>query len=537
MPEKALAPGCKIIAITQPLSTVVRKREGGLLYQTTYGDSYGLHEHTVEQELKTMQNRHLFATPEPELDSEEWKHFERTYRRLGRALGQVDPLPLRRLLVGRSGRKKRRFYKGIMDYLREGISRKDAIVTQMQKLEFYATEKLETKEDRGIQFRSVKFNVATGRFYKAIEARLCGYHHRGPVPHHPVAKGLTPQQCCERLFFWASQFECPVFFLLDHSRFDAHVNRAMVRLAIKQASWNVKYDQEYIKCMEWGFKVRGYTAGGIVFQVCAKRKSGDIWTGGENSELNDAMLVSFLEMRRVKKYVRTVNGDDSYIIIEKRDLHKMWGIEDFMRKLGMVTEVAYTEDIWKVEFCQMRPCLLPSGITFVRNPYKVAGTIGQTPQNVCGEQLQKIVRSSALSELAMGPGCPVTTPLAKKILKDLGNGKVIETAKMLYKQQAWGFNIQDVKVDEVPDPDFFARFTMWKSWGIDPGEQEMLEALPLERVQAKVAEGKVKPKRAEIYEPFDDPDDSGAVESHCDCGACPTYPTGEDALEFVWRWI
>lgn len=492
---------------------------------------FGLHSHTIDQELKTICNRHLFATPEPELDSPEWAMFVKQRKRLGRALGKVEMTPIRVLLEGRAGRRRKRFYEGALQYVQKGVDFRDSRVTEMQKLEFYEDAKLEVKEDRGIQFRSVCYNVALARYLHGVEERLIGTHYLG---HHPVVKGLTPQQRCQRLFTFASEFEDPVFLCADHSRFDAHVNVELLKQEHLVYKRCCPQTNELNSLLRWQLKNLGKSKGGIRYKMRGKRMSGDINTGLGNTVLNVCMLAAWLEFNCCSKYRLMVDGDDSVIILDRLEFETFEvAIEEFMLKLGMETEMDVVHDIWKVDFCQSRPVLLPGGPTFVRNPFKVMTTMGRTAERRDDVTMQMVMRSSALSELAVAPGAPVTNELAFKVLDHYGNGRYLKTNKQIYREEAYGYNIADVDVSSIPAPDPYSRYTFWLAWGIDPGLQEIYEGLDIDFYAPKCRDSKQKSIRNVEYEVPLDVEDLGVVHPRCDCAECPRY----DAEHLVDRWL
>jgi len=85
--------GCKMIALGPPLVT----RALGIR-------EYGLHAHTVDQELRTLHNRHLFETPEPDMWCPEWHGFKKQLRRLADEIGYVPIATNTQVLEGKFGR-------------------------------------------------------------------------------------------------------------------------------------------------------------------------------------------------------------------------------------------------------------------------------------------------------------------------------------------------------------------------------------------------------------------------------------------------
>lgn len=228
MPVKELAEGCKILE--KPVDRVIVNRRGAIYCQPLeFAREYGLHEHTIDEEYRTLVNRHLFDTPEPDCGSAEWEELRRQVRLLSRQIGRVPRAKFTAVIGGKDGRKKKRYWGGINKYLRDGLSVRDSRITEMQKLEFYETSKIPIKEDRGIQFRSTQYNAALSSHLWNIEHRLIHLHDGG---HRMVMKGLQPDERFRHILCGTEGMKNPRFFLLDHSRFDAHVHLKLLMLSL-----------------------------------------------------------------------------------------------------------------------------------------------------------------------------------------------------------------------------------------------------------------------------------------------------------------
>nr|QZZ63333.1 hypothetical protein [Nelson wasp-associated virus 1] len=520
MPFKQLAEGCRITKLPENLDHVVCNRAGTVMVRGVHVPiEYGLHKHRVMDELQTICNRHLMKTPDPELGSEACKEFKKVIYGLSRQIGKVRSATIQDVLRGKTGRRKKRFMQGILELRDQGVMRKDARITEMQKLEMYDSTKIATKEDRGIQFRTVKYNAALARELHNIEERVIGMH---PDGYHPVMKGATPQQRAERIAIGQSRFKKPLYLLLDHSRFDAHVNEYLL-------------DQEhrfYLRCrrgnpflrrlLRFQYINRGRTKGGIGYVSRAKRMSGDINTGLGNTVLNYCMLRAWLNCSGVNGHIY-LDGDDSVIIVEDDDKGKLLPVEEFMLNFGMVTICETVTEFWKVEFCQSKPVLVDGTVRFVRNPHKVMATVGQSAEVldpiVAGDNL----RASCLCELAMNGNCPVISKYCRRILDYVGNGPVRFSPSLLWKAEQYG-----IKFEAPPEvePSDESRYTMWRAWGIDPGMQEVYEQ------QHQIFSGfidtrKRKPKKLRELVYDAEEEWSGYSEPACGCEQCPTYLSDE----------
>lgn len=529
-PAKELAEGCAILKV--PEDKVVVDRRGAVFARPIETErKYGLHEHTIDEELRTLCNRHLFATPEPELESEEWKEFLKQVKLLSRQIGRVPRCKFSELLKTKSGRKMRRFWGGIQKYLEEGVSAKDSKITEMQKLEMYDVTKIEGKEDRGIQFRSTVYNAALASHLWNIEHRLIHLHDG---PHRMVMKGLKPDDRMRHIACGTENMKKPVFFQLDHSRFDAHVNEHLLRAEHSVYAYCRKRNPEMMRLLKMQRKNIGRSFGGIVYKMKAKRMSGDVNTSLGNTILNLCMLRSWLSFNEVEGRI-FLDGDDSVVIVEAEDVEKLGSFEDYFLKLGMKTEGSTTEDLWQVEFCQSRPCWIGGTVKAVRDPLKVISTIGVTAGSHETKEMKRVVAATCLCEDAInGPSCPVIAPFLRRVYERVEHVDPQAGENIRWKVENGNIDIHEHEIGpaSVTEED---RYWFFRTWGITPGEQLMMENQLIEFNPTTVAnEDKKLKKPKEMEYPVDW--DWGFCVRGCECDDCPTV-TEERVVDCVSRYL
>jgi len=395
--------------------------------------------------------------------------------------------------------KRLRFGQGMARYCKVGVRRQDAYLTEMQKLEFYDVDKLQGKEDRGIQFRSPTYNAALARHLHYIEHR-CYARARNPDGTPKIAKGRSPLERGLIMAAMCKRFNNPKFYLLDHSRFDAHVNEHLLRQEHKAYLRERGYNKELRELLNEQMGTMGFSHGGIVYKTRGKRSSGDLNTGLGNSRLNMAMLEAYLQFAECEKFSIFLDGDDSVIIVE--DDVELTGIEAFMLKLGMVTEVEVADCLEKAEFCQSRVCWGALGPVMVRNPLKVLDVLTKSPRFLDEKQRRGVLAASALGELMQAPGVPVLSVAASSLLTFACSLPRFTTPCAYERFMVYKTNNIVVEVDETMRESFdFA-------WDITPQLQ-----MAIEEYYRDIADGAttmppiVPPKskcKAEDFETWDD---------------------------------
>jgi len=511
--------GCRMIALGPSLAT----RALGIR-------EYGLHAHTVDQELRTLHNRHLFETPEPDMWCPEWHGFKKQLRLLADEIGYVPIATNMQVLEGKFGRIRKRMREGLNQYYREGVERKQSRLTEMQKLEFYEVDKLAGKEDRGIQYRTVVYNAALSRHLRNIEHRLmsCVGRNKSGLPF--MAKGRSLDERAVLLLRMADGYTNPVFVNLDHARFDAHMHYKLIVAEHSVYKRCRNWHPELVKLLNWQLTATGISKGGVKYMTRGKRGSGDVNTGLGNSEVNAGFIFSWLEASGVRGDV-LLDGDDAVIIVEKSDYDKLLPIEEYMLKLGMETVVERVDDISEVEFCQARVVLGKFGPYFCGNPLKFLETMTMTAETRGAESAFQVFRSSVVGLATQNPSCPMLKPFLKWC--EANPGFAVMPQSMRYRMRTYKMG----PVAVVPlweEPTMEQRLSFGKAWGISPAEQIAFEdSATVDAILRRVRESKVrvKPESATEGLLFDDGwVDQGYVEDSLD------LLWGNQTVEFREYW-
>ncbi|UHM27702.1 MAG: RNA-dependent RNA polymerase [Fushun diaea subdola tombus-like virus 2] len=461
-----------------------------------------MHEHTIEQELKTLTNRHLFDTPEPNVESQAWKTFRKTLRDLTKKIGYVELAPARQVVEHRVAMKRRRFGKGMELYFREGVKEKHSNITMMPKLEFYDVEKIPIKEDRGIQFRNPVYNAALARHLHNIEPAIYrALVNKDGTPI--VAKGYSTIERAMIMHEMAKRFKKPMFVMADHSRFDAHVNPKLLLEEHRTYLRLRNYSGELKELLKWQESSTGFSHGGIKYKVKGKRMSGDLNTALGNTLLNWAMLDSYCKDSDIDANI-FLDGDDSIMCMEEQEIPSL---SEYCAQFGMETVVEITDDIRKAEFCQCRVIYTKRGPVMCRNPFKVLECMTKCPRRLMTEAEQNAVLSaSALGELMQSPGLPMLAPACAALHRIANCAPAFQTVDAFYS-----FQKRETRavVEEVDD---FARVDLEVAWGIPLGDQLAVEAYYTQQVpmdapirwpkqNCKIYNFEIDDDLAKLYEP------------------------------------
>jgi hypothetical protein len=326
-----------------------------------------------------------------------------------------------------SGAKRARYQRACDDYIRDGITQKDALIKMFVKPERFNPDAKVCPDPRAIQFRGAKYCVALARFLHPIEEHIyeltcCS---AGVPQTRNVAKGLNSVTRAELLCQKASYFDDPVFISLDASRFDKHVDDKL--LAIEHSIYlKSNGNLEFMMLLSWQLVNHCFTNLGMVYKVKGRRMSGDMNTAVGNCLLMLMMLLAFFTTLGITKWDTLDDGDDSVSIVERRDLDKVLAsAHSIFLTFGHEIKVEkVTDDLSKVVFCQCSMIeYAPGRRKFVRE-FRAVMSKSLTGVRHWDNNTyrRKVLIAIGTCELVLCLGVPVLQEFALAILRNAKRG-------------------------------------------------------------------------------------------------------------------
>jgi hypothetical protein len=269
--------------------------------------------------------------------------------------------------------------------------------------------------------------------------------------------------------YW-DDFKEPVAVLLDGSKFDAHMKEESLSAYIKNLEDSYKkagihFDFSWL----WNqlVNISGYTQNGIKYRTRGSGMSGNWTTTDLNSDINEINIrtvihVSFQQKQLdIPKYHVVVVGDDSVVMIEKKDSLNL-DIELF-KYVNQDVKLEVVSNFSEIEFCQCRPVMLQGCWRMVRNPLRALSRMAYVEKDY--GNWSKYLSSVGLCELACSHGSPILQSLALSFIVASGYSKPLRN----YKD-----NIEGTK-PQVTEILFTDRLNFYDSFGITPDEQISIE--------------------------------------------------------------
>lgn len=231
------------------------------------------------------------------------------------------------------------------------------------------------KGPRMIQSRHPCFNISLGRFIKPLEHKF--YRHQNTIGEPPhIYKCMTLHEQGEALLRTLRMFKHPVFVLLDHTEFDAHITTDHIRgeNEFNTSRFHPKHRRELRTLQNNFLRNRCKTRNGVSYKTIGTRMSGDVTTGYNNSVTNYCILEDVFEDT---PHFTIVNGDDSIVIVEAGT--PLPDVSTF-RRYNMETKIDRITDVLEeVEFCQNRLVILDDGSGYMMpNMERILSRFGRT---------------------------------------------------------------------------------------------------------------------------------------------------------------
>lgn len=324
------------------------------------------------------------------------------------------------------------------------------------------------KAPRAIQYRDPCFMLMHGTYIKPIEKWFYSLRDEYGTRIVGKADGYT---IASDLMQKADAFADPVFLLLDASKFDSCVDSKWLRYTHRCYRRLFKTGLGFLhRLSALTLENRGRSKRGIKYKTKGTRMSGDMDTGLGNSLIMWTLLKGFLDLVDVKGSIY-VNGDDSVVVIERRDLFKTTDMSYF-HQMGFNMKYEVAKDIDEVEFCQARLLETDYGFTMARNPWRVIGKTGWSTTNYGKRKARDHVHTLGLCERAASWGIPIASAVASAFLKATPGGKYRYLTPWLNNHYA---SMRKWWKTGEPRISIQTRVNFEMVWGIPVSEQHSIE--------------------------------------------------------------
>lgn len=373
-----------------------------------------------------------------------------------------------------SGRR-RTIYQNAMNHLIQiGLSRRDAHSIAFVKMELVNP----TKAPRCIQPRKPTYNLALGRYIKAIEHKvykaIARVYGDGPT----VMKGFNVSEIGAIVRGKWRSFNNPVAVGLDATKFDMHVSAAALGWEHDIYLTLFHNHPELRKLLKWQMnnKGAGYCAdGNLKYHVKGKRFSGDMNTGLGNCLLMCALVYAWAAERGI--HVKLLNnGDDCVVLMEREHYtHFITGLDEWFLEMGfrMVAE----EPVYRmheIEFCQMHPIEIGDECRMVRNLPTTLRKDSMTVHPMTrAKHRGKWMTAVGTCGLWLTGGVPVMQDFYQAYQRvgchAVSNMMDDPTFATGMRLMARGMK------EQYREPDAWTRVQVFEAWGITPDEQCAVE--------------------------------------------------------------
>jgi len=325
-------------------------------------------------------------------------------------------------------------------------------------------------DPRMIQCRSPRYNIGLGRFLRPIEHQIYRLKRNGRMV---MGKCLTNTERGDMIEAKWATFKKPVCIAIDASRFDQHVDIAMLRLE-HRFYLSVNPDEEFKRLLKMQERNLGFTQQGIVYKTLGHRMSGDMNTASGNCLLMFAMLNACMRNMGMNRWDCAVDGDDTLIFFEEEDSVRMEALVAEFLLLGheIKLEGRHTT-LDGICWCQGRLTKIGQGYRLIKNWRKLLSTICGGVRHWADEHIRgDLAYTIGQCLLYDYAGVPIVEKFCLRLLA--AGSKMIadkEALEIFNKVRAMGLLGKDVVVGVEPE----SRIGFEKAWGISPDEQVLIE--------------------------------------------------------------
>lgn len=370
-----------------------------------------------------------------------------------------------------NGRKRTIYQSASEEFMAKGVLPKHARIRA-----FVKAEKVDiNKAPRCIQPRSPVYNVGLGVYLKHIEHPLYLAIARAFKQPFVVSKGLNVVELGRKVSELWNGVDDPVFIGLDASRFDMHVSQDALRYEHSIYKELYNYDPTLKRLLEMQLVNSGSgwcPDGKLKYKTRGCRMSGDMNTGLGNCLLMCSMFYAYMDKVGLKgKFIN--NGDDCGVILTRRDLHKMEGVDTWFNALGFRMEVEPpVYELERLVFCQMQPIRTPRGYVMVRQLHTA---IEKDSMSIVPLRTRKMLRKWMYSVgecgLALTSGVPILQAFYSFYMREGLPSNISEATYMECgaRHLAKGLQAKSLCVTNE------TRWSFYLAFGVIPEDQRYLE--------------------------------------------------------------
>lgn len=270
-----------------------------------------------------------------------------------------------------TGAKRTRYEKAYELYMRDGVTTRDARIRGFLKFEKIESNNpvkpWDTKVCRLISPRSSVYNLALGRWIMPLEpkvfdviGKMYGEFREDKVEIPTILKGMNSIETARVIVQKYRMFEDPRIVCLDAKRWDQHVNEHLLRWehGIYLAFMNNDKDRRTLAGL-LAMQIHNNVTvladdGNIKYKKTGGRMSGDMNTSLGNCLLMTSCMHAYLRHLGITKAEVGNNGDDTFVILEERDvqlftadLHNWWS------QMGITMDLeGVVKELTELRFCQ-----------------------------------------------------------------------------------------------------------------------------------------------------------------------------------------
>lgn len=430
------------------------------------------HASCVHNEYVGLMKRHLL--PEEKLTDEGRQAFKRGLKYLhwcsrGQLAGRMT---IDEVVDSYVGPKRLAYAAAAVRLKRDGLLRKHFVLKSFVKVQ-KTTDPVGT-DPRIIQARSMEFNLEIAQYLKPVEHIIYGLMSIPRLtgePHPTVmsAKGHNLWRRAEEIAMRMGIFgEDTVCLMLDGSRFDGHVNK-MQQDGVHGLYSKLSKSRKFMRLLKRTLSSKGVTSGGYIYDLGARRASGDCDTACGNTTIMNSCLTGILLQLNVSKFSLYADGDDALIFTVKSEVAKVRdNLPRMINGIGHVVRYVFVANtIDEVVFCRSKVVKLAAGYKMCRDYELVLDTALTSHKHFGGPEAARMLRAYAQGYAAVHSGEPVLGPIFSALAAHMGSGPVGYDKDLEWKKYNSPAKLSTVGTAE--------RVSYEQAWGLTPVEQIHLE--------------------------------------------------------------